>query len=254
MPQPDEHLSMWLGPNDLRNTGASGGLRLRRKDPMTRSSTSADAPKPQRFGVSRISWRPNKTALWMGVTFVVAVASAAIVIGIFGTGDRGIGLALRVTARWSFLLFWLAYTGSAMATLWGPRFGGLARRGREFGLGFASAQLVHVALVLGAGAGGGMIFFWVGILCTYLLALLSLPRLREALEPRLWRTILAIGLNYIALVFAADFIVLPLQTGGLAKYPLSYLPFALMLVGGAGLRIAAFLQRRPRRLRQTKTT
>ena len=44
----------------------------------------------------------------------------------------------------------------------------------------------------------------------------------------------------IALVFASDFILGPLQAGGLGKYPLTHLPFALMLVGGAGLRVAAF--------------
>jgi hypothetical protein len=91
-----------------------------------------------------------------------------------------------------------------------------------------------------------MIFFWVGIVCTYLLALFSWPRLRDSLGPGLWRAILTIALNYIALVFAADFIVGPLRAGGLAKYPLSYVPFALMLVSGVGLRIAAFLQRRLR--------
>jgi hypothetical protein len=47
------------------------------------------------------------------------------------------------------------------------------------------------------------------------------------------------ALEYIALVFAADFILLPLRADGLGKYPLPYLPFALMLVGGAGLRVAA---------------
>ena len=75
-----------------------------------------------------------------------------------------------------------------------------------------------------------MIFFWVGILCTYLLALFSWPRLRDALGPRLWLIFRTIAIEYIALVFAADFILGPLETRGFGKYPLSYLPFALMLV------------------------
>jgi hypothetical protein len=50
--------------------------------------------------------------------------------------DR-VAVALRVTARGSFVLFWLAYAAGAMATLWGPPFTGLARHGREFGLAFA---------------------------------------------------------------------------------------------------------------------
>jgi hypothetical protein len=158
---------------------------------------------------------------------------------------------LRVTARWSFLLFWLAYVGGAMARLCGPRLDGFARRGRELGLAFASAHLVHVGLVLWLFMGpGGMVFFWIGILCTYLLALFSLPRLRDKLGPRLWRIFRTIALEYIALVFAADFILGPLQAGGLGKYPLTYLPFALMLVGGAGLRLATFLDRKLRHLRE----
>jgi hypothetical protein len=182
---------------------------------------------------------------WMTASFLVAAALAAIVFSVVGAHDR-VGVALRVTARWSFLLFWVAYTASAMATLWGSAFASLARHSREFGLAFASAQLVHVGLILLSGSGSGMAFFWVGIAFTYLLALFSLPRLRDAVGPRLWRISLLIALNYIALVFAADFIEGPLRRGGVANYPLSYLLFALMLVVGVGLRIAAFLYRKRR--------
>jgi hypothetical protein len=187
-------------------------------------------------------WRRHSSVLWMTASFLVAAALAAIVFGVVGAHDR-VGVALRVTARWSFLLFWLAYAGTAIATLWGPPFGALARHGREFGLAFASAQLVHVGLILMSGSGAGMAFFWVGIVCTYLLALFSLPRLRDAMGPRLWRICLVIALNYIALVFAADFIEGPLKSKGIANYPLSYLPFALMLVAGVGLRAAAYVRR-----------
>jgi hypothetical protein len=183
--------------------------------------------------------------LWVTAGFLVAAALAAIVFGVVDALDRG-AVALRVTARWSFVLFWLAYAGGAMATLWGRPFDALARHGREFGLAFASAQLVHVALILEDRAAAGMAFFWVGIAFTYLLALFSLPRLRDAIGPRLWRISLVIALNYIALVFAVDFIEGPLRRGGIANYPLSYFPFALMLVVGVGLRVAAFLYRRRR--------
>jgi hypothetical protein len=98
-----------------------------------------------------------------------------------------------------------------------------------------------------------MVFFWVGILCTYLLALFSVPRLRDTLGPRLWWIFSTIALEYIALVFAVDLILGPLQAGGFGKYPLTYLPFALMLVGGAGLRVAAFSDRKLRHLREPCT-
>jgi hypothetical protein len=147
----------------------------------------------------------HSTALWMTASFVVAAALAAVVFEAVDAHDR-VGVALRITARWSFLLFWLAYTGSAMATLWGPRFSGLSRSGRELGLAFASAQLVHVGLILLSGAGAWMAFFWLGIVFTCLLALFSPPRLRDVMGPGLRWISLMVALNYIALVFAAEFI------------------------------------------------
>ena len=92
------------------------------------------------------------------------------------------------------------------------------------------------------GSNGRMVFFWVGILCTYLLALISLPRIRSTLGPGVWLILRTVAIEYIALVFAADFILIPLQVNGFGKYPLTYLPFAILLIGGAGLRVAAYIR------------
>jgi hypothetical protein len=212
---------------------------------MTRVSVSAVVHAKLASGARCVGGWPTSTLSWIVTAFLIAVASVAVVLAIFGVGERGTTIALRLTARWSFVLFWFAYTGSALARLFGSRLARLARHGRDFGLAFASAQVVHVGLViwlfyLAPGANGGMVFFWVGILCTYLLALFSLPRLRNALGPRLWRISCMIAMEYIALVFFVDFIRIPLQGHGLGDYPLSYLPFALMLVGGVGLRAVSF--------------
>lgn len=211
---------------------------------MTRMTISTVAQEKRGFRGHWIGWWPTPTLSWMVAAFLIAFGLAATVLAIFGSAERGTAIALRLTARWSFLLFWLAYTGSAMAKLFGPNFAGLMRRGRDFGLAFASAQVVHVGLVLwilylADGSNGRMVFFWVGILCTYLLALFSLPRLRDALGPQLWRICCTVAMEYIALVFADDFILIPLQANVPGKYPLSYLPFALMLVGGVALRVAS---------------
>jgi hypothetical protein len=214
---------------------------------VTRTSGLAHLPERRGLGLHGVGWWPTTTLSWIVASFLIAFASAVIVVAVFGAGTRGTVLGLQVTARWSFLLFWFAYAGNATATLFGSRFGGLARHGRELGLGFASAQLVHVGFVLwlyhiATEPIGAMVFFWVGVLCTYLLALFSLPQLRDALGPRLWRISRTIALEYIALVFASDFIFLPLHAG-YDKYPRSYFPFALMLVSGASLRFAAFVRR-----------
>jgi hypothetical protein len=204
-------------------------------------------PEKSGFGIGSIVRWPTNVLSWMVTSFIIALALAVIVLGFFGTEERGTVLALKTTARWCFFLFWPAYAGSAIARLFGPRFDGLARRGRELGLAFASALLVHLGLIFWlyhiASPRGAMVFFWVGMLCTYLLALFSLPLVRDALGQRIWRIFRTSAVEYIALVFARDFIILPLQTGD-GRYPLSYLPFALMLVIGACLRIAALTRHR----------
>ncbi len=176
-------------------------------------------------------------------SFFVAVALVAILFVTSGAGDRETELALRVTARWSFLPFWFAYSGSAIGRLFGPRLAGLTHCRREFGLAFASAQLVHVGLVLWLfhGLGSGMAFFWVGTLFTCLLVLFSLPQLRDRLAPRFCKFFSTIAIEYIALVFLVDFILLPIRNGGLERFPTTYVPFAFMILGGVGLRVASRL-------------
>jgi hypothetical protein len=202
--------------------------------------------------------RANSAPVWMAAAFFISLALAAIVLAKFGAGEHGITQALRATARWCFVLFCLAYAGGALAKSCGPRFAVLARHGREFGLAFAAALSVHVALVLwliriAADPQGAMLFFWAGVFCTYALALFSLPRLRDLLGERLWRIGCELALQYIALVFADDFIFEPLQGGGPDKYPLSYLPFVILLIGGVGLRLAGFIWR-PRAAGQSQQT
>jgi hypothetical protein len=209
---------------------------------------SDHAAERRNIAVHQIGVRPISTPALMSAAFLIALAIATVVLVIFGFGERGATIALRATARWSFLLFWLAYAGGAIAWLW-PRANGLGRYGRGLGLAYASAQLIHVGLVLwlvhvATGPTSAMLFFWIGIFCTYLLALFSLPRFQDALEPRLWHLLRTIALEYIAIVFTADFVTL--HSHELTKQPLSYVPFILLLVSGACLRFVAFWHRRLR--------
>lgn len=215
---------------------------------MSGTHTSAGAPRPREFAPGKTGSPPLDARTWTAAAFAVSLVLAAVVVARFGAGQDGTAQALRVTARWCFALFWPAYAGSAVARLFGARFAVLARHGREFGLGFAAALSVHVGLVLwlmyvAADQRSLMLLFWVGVLCSYALALLSLPRLRDALGPRLWRIALELALQYIMFVFAVDFIVAPLQARGPDKYPLDYLPFAILLVGGVALRLVARMRR-----------
>src|SRR5208282_421518 len=83
---------------------ASIGLRL---------SLGRGAAAPAAGPVYTGNMRKPRTAVWAGTAFGMALAMTLLILIAKGTGETQIHLALRVTARWSFLLFWLAYAGSA---------------------------------------------------------------------------------------------------------------------------------------------
>jgi hypothetical protein len=175
------------------------------------------------------------TLLSMGSAAAASAALAASVFAVLGAGKVGTIAALQTTARFSFLLFWLAYASGGLVVLFGSIFQPLARRGREFGLAFASAQLVHVSLVawlcwIGATPGIDVfIFFLPPLAVVYVLALFSIPALQKALGRMLWRVLRTVGMTYIAYAFAADFVNAPPQHID-ARYLVAYLPFAILTV------------------------
>jgi hypothetical protein len=184
----------------------------------------------------------------MCTAFCAALALAAIVLAAAGTGEKGTGIALHLTGRLSFLLFWPAYTGAAMATLFGPRFNILVQHRRDFGLAYASAHLVHVGLVAHLVSMSErpfteaiMPFFAIGVVWTYVLALSSWERMSKLFSPSFWRVLRNTGLEYLALVFFSDLVLLPIRTH--TNHPFEYLPFSILIIVGPILRIAAVIRR-----------
>ena len=189
----------------------------------------------------------------MAASLCVALAIVFLCYVSAAPNER-LGLALRATARWSFVLFWLASTGAALATLFGARFQALAKRARDFGLAFASAHLAHVGLVAWLYyiavdpplSRFRAIFFAVGVFWTYLLAVLSIQQVSARLNPLAWRRLRVAGVEYISLVFIADFLKKPFH-GGTANFVV-YLPFVILALAGPLLRLAAWVKRlRPAR-------
>jgi hypothetical protein len=190
----------------------------------------------------------------MGAAFGLALALTVLVFALYGTGEKAVRTALDVTARWSFLLFWMAYCAGALGTLLRPALAGLSRRGRDFGLAFAAGHLVHIGLIVRLGLildrvplhGGLLVFFLVAIVFTYLLAALSFG-LAEALGPVLWRTLMFLGLNYILIAFARDFVLGAIKTGTTHRElwrVLDYSFFAALCLAAPLLRLAASVRRR----------
>jgi len=142
--------------------------------------------------------------------------------------------------------------GGALAALFGPAFLGLARRGGDLGLAFASAHLVHVGLVVWLFrvlrqpplTGATLALFAVGLIWVYLLALFSIGRLSRMLGAARWRVLRTVGMEYISFAFLFDFINHPIHLE--AKSLLGYLPFSTLAVAGTMLRVAAWVRPRPR--------
>ena len=182
-------------------------------------------------------------AFWMGSAFCAAIGLATIIVAILGADESGTVTALRVTARLSFLLFWLAYTGSAMATLFGPAFQPLRQRVREFGLAFASAHVVHLGLVawlcwIGHAPGTStFVLFGIAVLWTYGLAICSIGRVHQVLGRTGWWLVRTLGMNYILYAFAVDF--LHPSPSVKMQYIVGYLPFSILVIAGPTLRLAA---------------
>jgi hypothetical protein len=193
----------------------------------------------------------RKSFLWMGVTFGIALAIAATVLAWQGADNKGTRLALELTARWSFLLFWLAYAGNATAQLFGVR--SLAGHGREFGPAFATAHLVHVGLIVWLGhvlgrvplSGGLLLFFLIALFATYVLAGLSFGG-AKVLGPA-WAPLRFVAMNYILIAFGRDFVMpvfypKPAQIN-LGHY-LFYAPF-MVLSFAAPLLVLLAMRRKP---------
>ena len=192
--------------------------------------------------------RPRLAAWMAGALAIAALLTVAVLLE-FGTGEEGTRIALRVTARWSYLLFWPAYAGAALATLIGPALQPLARRARELGLAFAAAHLPHLGLVIWLYSISEqppvstfqLVFFGVAAFFTYLLAVLSLGSLTASLKPDAWRVLRTVGVEYIALVFLVDFLRNPVSGGRL--HVLAYAPFVALGILGIVLRVTALVRR-----------
>ena len=190
-----------------------------------------------RAGATTVLW-------WTASAFAAAAVLAATVLAAFGAGEPGTVDALRITARFSFLFFWLAYASGGLALLIGPAAEFLRRHGRDFGLAFAAAHLVHIGLVvwlcwIGAAPGIGLFVFFVPpLVVVYVLALFSIPTLQQRLGRTLWTVLRTVGMTYIAYAFAADFLSAPF--GGGPTHVLMYAPFAILSVAGPVLCALSF--------------
>ena len=196
--------------------------------------------------------RRDPARVWVIGAVAGALAIAATVLIAVGTGPGGLGLAVRMTARWSFLYFWLSYAGGAMAVVFGPPFARLAGVARPSGLAFAAALQVHIGLVVWLGVvtgrvplqGGLLWFFLVALFIADVLALLSFGVGTHRLG-RLRGPLLLLVTTYILVAFGRDFVLGTLDTTTQSRvHAVEYVPFALLSIVAIPLRVAALRRQR----------
>lgn len=190
----------------------------------------------------------QKPWIWMAAAFIVAfVLSVGLVAHFHAPGKSlPVNIGLQISARVAFLFFWPAYAGGALTSLFGNVFQPLRRHGRNLGLAFAAALFVHLGFVVSRYVLGPapslhtLIVFGPAAVCAYLLALLSINRLRQMLPPSFWPPIRIVAMNYIALVFILDFTGTPIHD---FREAVLYLPFAALALAGPALNLAAWVQK-----------
>jgi hypothetical protein len=171
----------------------------------------------------------------------------AATVYLFMMDEMTIRVAIRTTARISFVLFLGAFLGNALyhlapaaATRW------LKENKGAFTLGFAGSHTVHLAFILALVAALGrqhllnelgwivVVAFATGYLCLYALAAGVLFRHRTFLSSRFE----TLAHYYLVVLFVVGFTL-----SGIAR-PLFYTPFILVAVTAIGVRIAAAIRSR----------
>jgi methionine sulfoxide reductase heme-binding subunit len=191
------------------------------------------------------SARSVSTLAIVGLTALAAIGVVAYGYAEFGGWNaEGAGAAARYTARFSFPIFVLAWSASALATLWpGGWRGVMLRRRRAIGLSFAAAHGVHFAALLVAVLvfaaqpsaktvyGGGF-----GYVMVALMALTSNDWSLRKLGPRNWKALHTFGGLVIAVIFATSYVGRLEEKAWLAVPALSLLGAALVLKLAAGMK------------------
>ena len=188
-------------------------------------------------GFTMLSGWPIVGSAALGVAAMIAA-----ILAVAGTGDEGIRLVIRATARTSVLLFTAAFVASALHRAWPGRVSRwmLANR-RYLGVSFAVSHLAHLLAILGlggwslarvvevAGLGtvmlGGVAYVFIGAMTAT-----SFDRTAAWLGPGRWAQLHTAGVYYLWAIFFLTF------APGLFKSAL-YWPFTLALLAALLLRV-----------------
>ncbi len=180
---------------------------------------------------------------WSALAIALMIATLLVRAG---TGEDGIRLVIRATARTSVVLFTLAFAASAIRSRWPtPTSAWLLANRRYFGVSFAVSHGAHLLAIL-ALADWSLVRFVVdsgpaaviggGIAYVLLAAMTatSFDRTAAWLGARRWKRLHTVGAYYLWGIFFLSY-----APRAVLESPLFYGPFALALLAALGLRLSA---------------
>jgi DMSO/TMAO reductase YedYZ heme-binding membrane subunit len=174
-------------------------------------------------------------------------ALCALLLARYGTGEDGLRLLIRVTARTSLALFLPAFAASSLRRLWrSPASAWLLRNRRQVGVSFAVSHALHLAAILALAArfpasfapgavtvvGGGIGYVFIAAMTAT-----SSDAAVRRLGARRWRLLHRTGLWVLFAIFASSYLAAPFVDP-------RYAPAALAVLAALGLRIAAAVKGR----------
>jgi len=182
--------------------------------------------------------------LLVGATALAVFVSVGAVVLTTADPVEAARRAIRVTARFSIVLFLLAFTASAVWRFWPNVWTSWQRRNRRYvGVSFAVSHFTHLGAIAALGrvapaelAADANAITWIfgGLAYVFIAAmtLTSFDRTAQMLGPRAWTTLHTAGSYYIWLIFANSYVARAVQMP-------EYIPIALVVASALVLRIAA---------------
>jgi sulfoxide reductase heme-binding subunit YedZ len=185
---------------------------------------------------------------------LIAIAIGAMCAALANTispAEDAAGAMIRWTARTSLVLFALVYVARPLVQLApSPATKALLARRKWLGLGFATSHGYHLAGILwlaspdfGAFVRGQEPTIVVAVATFVFLGIMtvtSIDAVRRAMPAKTWRGLHWTGLQLAWLSFTATY------AGAIAAHPAYAVP-AVVLVGVAAIRVAAWIRKRRRR-------
>jgi hypothetical protein len=192
----------------------------------------------------------------VGVAALLLLAMSVAILALAGSGEPGLRMLVRATARTSLALFGAAFAASSLRRLWPtPVTGWLLRERRYLGLSFAISHGLHalaiyaLSLVLGDAfeinlvtiLGGGGAYVMIA-----LMAATSSDRAVARLGRRRWRLLHLVGGYWIWIIFANSYTARAVMALARGSESLAYVPVAVFVWAVLGVRIAVALRARRR--------